>query len=90
MPGPRRHDPEVPEGPLGELEQLVALDVPVELQLDVPLERLRGPVVVHLHRVVDDQVARDDRIDPVRVALHPRHGVAHGREVHDAGTPVKS
>ena len=36
--GARRHDPEVVERPLGELEQLVPLAVPVELQLDVELE----------------------------------------------------
>ena len=45
---------------------------------------------VDLHGVVDDQLGGDERVDPRRVAAHLGHRVAHGREVDDAGTPVKS
>ena len=83
--GARRDHPEVVEGALGELEELIALDVALQLQLDVEPERVLRAVVVHLHRVVDHQVAGDDGIDAVGVALHPRHRVAHGGEVHHAG-----
>ena len=84
MPVPGRHHPEVVEGPLGELEQLVALPVALELQLDVELERPRRAVGVDLDRVVDDQVAGHDRVDPVGVAAHAGHRVAHGGQVHHA------
>ena len=83
--GARRDHAEVAEGALGELEELVALDVALELELDVEAEGVVGAVVVHLDRVVDHQVAGDDGVDLVGVALHPAHGVAHGGEVHDAG-----
>ena len=82
--GAGRHHPEVVEGALGELEQLIALDIPLELQLDVELERLLGPEVVDLNRVVDDQVAGNDRVDTVGVALHSGHGVTHRRQVDHA------
>ena len=73
------------EGALGELEQLVALDVALQLELHVEPEGALRAVVVDLDRVVDHQVAGDDRIDPLGIALHPRHRVAHGGEVHHAG-----
>ncbi len=81
----RRHHAEVVEGALRELEELVALGIPVEFERDVEAEGVGGPVVIHLDRVVDDQVAGDDRIDPVGVSAHLGHGIAHGREIHDAG-----
>ena len=86
-PGAGRDHPEVAEGPLGELEQLVALDVPLHFQLHVELERLLRAEIVHLDRVVDHQVAGHHRVDPVGVAAHPAHGVAHGGEIDHAGHP---
>ena len=85
MPVPGRHHPEVVEGALGELEELVALDVALQLELDVEPEGVLGAVVVHLHRVIDHQVAGDDGVDLVGVALHAGHRVAHRGEVHHAG-----
>jgi hypothetical protein len=82
--GARRHHPEVAEGALGELEELVPLDVPLELELNVEAERILGAVVVHLYRVIDHQVAGHHRVDLVGIALHPCHRVAHGGEVDDA------
>ena len=40
--------------------------------------------VVDLHRVVDDEFDRLQRVDLVRVAAEPRNAVAHRREVDDA------
>ena len=39
------------------------------------------------HRVVDDQLDRDERVDPGRVAAELAQGVAHGGEVDHAGHP---
>ena len=87
--GAGRDHTEVVKRALRELEQLIALDVPLQLQLDVELERLFGPEVVHLHRMIDDEVAGDDGIDPVGIALHPGHRVPHRGEVHHAGHACK-
>ena len=85
--GAGRDDAEIPERPLGELEELIALGIAVKFQRDVAAERVRGPVVIHLHRVVDHQVAGHDRIDAARVASHPGHGIPHRGQIHHARHP---
>src|SRR5262249_50972835 len=55
------------------------------LDLDVAAERLRRAEDVDLHRMVDHQIDRLQRVDALRVTAEPLHGVAHGGEVDDAG-----
>jgi len=86
-PSSGRNDPEVPEGPLSKLEQLVAFPVPVELQSHVEPERLGASVVIHLDRMIDDQVAGNHRVDPIGITAHARHGIAHGGQIHHTGDP---
>jgi hypothetical protein len=78
-------DAEVPEGPLRELEELIALGIALKFQRYVLAERVGRPVVVHLYRVIDHQIAGDDRVDSPRVSAHPGHRVPHRRQVDDAG-----
>jgi len=80
---PGRHDPEVAEGRLGPAQQLVALAVPLVLAIDVERERRRRPEGVDLDRMVDDEIGRDQRVDPGRIAAEVGHRVAHRREVDD-------
>ena len=82
---PRRHDAEVPEGRLGPTKELVALPVALVLAADVECECGRRPELVHLDGVVDDQVGRDERIDPTRIATQLGHRVTHHRQIHDRG-----
>src|ERR1041385_5333981 len=82
--GAGRDDAEVPERPLGELEELIALGIAVKFQRDVAAERVRGPVVIHLHRVVDHQVAGHHRIDAARGAPPPGPGIPHRGQIHHA------
>ena len=37
--------------------------------------------------MVDNEVAGHDRVDPIRIATHPGHGIAHGGQVDHAGNP---
>ena len=76
-----RHDAEVAECLLAPAQKLVALAVALELELGVALQGVRRAEEVHLQRVVDHQVDRDDRVDALRVAAHARHGRAHGDQV---------
>ena len=46
------------------------------------LERLRRAVLVHLHRVVDDQFRRLQRVDQLGIAAQRFHGIAHGGQVN--------
>ena len=81
---PRRHDAEVVERHLAPAQELVPLAVARELQLDVQVERLVRAEVVDLHRVVDHQVDRHQRVDLLRIAAEPLHRGPHRGEVDDA------
>ena len=61
--GVRRHDLEALEGVLAPAQERVALLVALELALGVDAERVARAEVVDLHRVVDDQLGRDERVD---------------------------
>ncbi len=86
--GHRRDDTEIAEGRLSPFEKLVALAVALEFHLGVAGERVGGGEEIHLDGMVDDQVHRHERVDPLRVAAQTGHGGAHGGQVHnrrDAG-----
>ncbi len=83
--GARRHDAEIVEGLLAPAQELVALAVALIFALDIALERLRVAEMVDHHRVVDDEIDRHERIDPLRVAAERGHGVPHRGKVDDRG-----
>ena len=68
---------------LAPAQERVALAVALELELDVAGEGAAGAEDVDLHRVVDDELDRDQRVDLRRVAAEVGHRVAHRREVDD-------
>jgi hypothetical protein len=82
-PGVRRDDLEVVECPLPPAQEGIALSVSFELELGVPKDRESCRVLVHLDGVVDDELDRKLRVDPVRVAAEIPHRVAHRSEVDD-------
>ena len=83
--GVRRDDSEVVECLLAPAQELVALAVAMELELCVLLEGEPGGELVHLDRMVDDELGRAQRVDPRGVTAHLLHGVAHRREVDHRG-----
>ncbi len=58
-----RHHPEVVQRLLTPAEELVTLAVPLEFQLDVHGQCVGRAVPIDLHRVVNDQVDRYQRVD---------------------------
>ena len=82
-PGARRDDLEVVEGVLPPAQEGVALAVPLELELGVAEDREAVRELVHLHRVVDDELDREERVDLLRVAAEVVHRVPHRGEVDD-------
>ena len=81
--GVGRHDGEVLERRLPPAQEGVAFFVALELQLGVELKRLRRAELIHLHRVVDDQLGRLQRIDQLGIAAERLHGVAHRGQIDD-------
>jgi len=79
----RRHDLERVERLHAPLQELVALAIPRELQLEILRQRFRAAREVHLHRVVDDQIHRHERLDDLRILPHPRHRRPHRREIDE-------
>jgi hypothetical protein len=82
-----RHHAQVAERGLCPAQQLVALPVPLVLAADVERERPGRPEHVHLHRVIDHEVRRHERIDPRWIAAEVGHRVAHRGQVDDGRHP---
>jgi hypothetical protein len=92
-PGAGRHDPEVLERLLRPAQERVALAVALVLALDVDEEGGVRAELVDLHRVVDDEIRRHERVDAGRVAAHLGHRIAHGGQVdhaRDAGEVLEN
>ncbi len=81
----RRNDLEVGERPLPPAQERVALPVALELELGVPRDREPRRVLVNLDRVVDHELGRAQRVDPLWIASEIAHCVSHGREVDHRG-----
>ena len=79
--GAGRHHAEIVEGAGAPAQERVALAVPLIFLLDIGEERGRGAERIDRHRVVDDEVDRNQRIDLARIAAERAHGVAHGGEI---------
>jgi len=85
----RRHGAEVLKGSLAPPQKLVPLPIPREFQFHIGVQRIDATKAVDLDRVVDDQIDRNQRIDPLGVAAQPLHGAAHRRQIHHRGDPRK-
>jgi hypothetical protein len=66
--GVGRHHLEIVERGLAPAQEGVALAITLELDPVVRGQRTGAPVVVHLHRMVDDQLGGVDRVDLLRIA----------------------
>ena len=67
----RRHHPQVLERILCPMQELVPLAIALKLPLGVIGKRLLVAKHVNLHRVIDDQIHRNLRIDAVRITAQP-------------------
>ena len=83
--GARRHDLEIAERGLAPFQELVALHVAAIFERDILLEALRRAEGVDHHRVIDDEVDGDERIDLLRIAAELGHRIAHRGEIDDGG-----
>src|SRR5438874_996742 len=78
---PRRDELESFESLLTPLKKLVTLAVALELHVQIEFQRARRTKEIDLHRVIDDQINRHERLDDLRVASEPLHTASHRREI---------
>jgi hypothetical protein len=76
--------PEIAELILPPAKESVAFLVALQFHKDIRLEGVGSSESVHLHRMVDHEIDRQERVDPVWVAAHPDHGISHDRQIHYA------
>ena len=86
-PHARRYDAEAAKHLLGPAQQGVALVNALVLALDVAGVGVGAAEGVDLHRMVDDEVHVDERVDSRRIPSGPLHGAAHGGEVDHRRNP---
>src|SRR4029077_19077021 len=77
----RRNELESLESLLSPLKELVALAITLELHVQIEFQRPRRTEEIDLHRVIDNQINRHERLDDLRVASEPLHSTAHRGEV---------
>ena len=80
-----RHDAEVAKRRLAPAQEHVAFAVAVVLEIGVERERAGGAEVIDLHRVIDDELDRLQRIHLVRIAAELHDAVAHRGQIDHAG-----
>ena len=83
--GIRRYDLEVVEGFLAPAQEAVALAVTGELNLAVFIQRTGLSEGIDLHRVVDDQLGGNQRVDIGSRTAELDHGIAHRSKIDHAG-----
>ena len=79
--GAGRHHAEIVERAGTPAQEGVALAVPLIFLLDIGKERGRSAECIDRHRVVDDEVDRNERINLARIAAERAHGIAHCGEI---------
>ena len=85
--GARRHHAEILERALRPLQKSVAFLILLVFLFHVLLERRRRAEEIDDHRMIDDEIDRNQRIDLVGIAAEVAHGVAHRGQIHDSGHP---
>ena len=87
--GVGRHDAEIAERVLAPAQKRVPLTIARKLELGIQLEGIGTREIVDLHRVIDHELDRLQRIDAIRIAAEADHPVAHGGKIDHAGNAGK-
>src|SRR5262245_2816111 len=81
----RWDQPKIIESSLSPAQERVALEVTVELDLRILVESISSTEIIYLHRVINDEIYRRQRVDLFRIAAQTLHRLAHRRQIHDGG-----
>ncbi len=79
--GVGRDDAEIVERALAPAQKQIALAVALELEFAIAGEGVIGSERIDLHRMIDHQIDRLERIDPRGIAAEPLDRVAHRGQI---------
>ena len=88
-PGAGRYDAEIIKGILPPAQKRIAFAVALHFDIDVLLKGTGAGEAVDHHRVVNHQIHRRQRVDPLRVATGLGHRGAHGGQIDHGRHPGK-
>ncbi len=80
-----RHHFEIREGLLAPFQERITFLVALVFQRGIQIHRVLLAEGVDLHRVIDDQFRRLQRVDLVRIATERLHGITHRGEIDHGG-----
>ena len=67
------------------LQELITRVVALELHLHVLAKRVAGGREINLHRVIDDEIDRHQRLNHARIFVQSHDRRSHGREIDKQG-----
>ena len=79
----RRHGAEILKCLLPPLEEHVSLAIAFQFAIGIETECFGSSELIHLNRVIDDQIHLLKRIDLLRIAAHFPDHIAHGGQIDD-------
>ena len=83
--GVGRHHAEILKRFLAPAQERIALLIALEFEQRVEVEGAVGAELIHLHRMIDHQIGRDQRIGALGIGAHVAQRVAHGGQIDHAG-----
>ena len=87
--GPRGNNAEIPEGLLPPFQKPVAFAITFIFEFFIVLESQRIAKIVNDHRVINNKVDRNQRIDFFRIFTKFHHCVTHGCKIDNSGNAGK-
>ena len=81
-PRARRHHAEIIKSVLAPTQEFVPFFVTDKFEFDIQVERVAAGKMIDLHRMVDHQVGRHQRVNLFRIAPQSLHGRPHRRQIN--------
>ncbi len=79
----RRDDLERLESLHAPFQELITLPIALELHLHIEPKRIARAREINLHRMIDNKIDRDQRLDELWIFSKPLHRGPHGGQIHE-------
>ena len=78
----RRHHPETLKRIRTPAQKLIPFPIALKLDLCISAQRIRICKTIHLHRMIHNQIHRNQRLNPTYIAPHASHSRTQRRQIH--------